>query len=150
MRIDEIASAEDQIALFKLITDKVWQALGDQQRAEAEARAAQPLKAKLKLNSPKKPKPPAARPVPKQTIKTAPSAKPKLQPAQAQPFAQQSPNTQAPSTKQKQNVNLEKEPESAGLTNLIVKNLKLLVAKRGIAKIVLSVYANQILVRNIA
>ena len=48
MRINEIASAEDQIALFKLITDKVWQALGDQQRAEAETKAAQPLKAKLK------------------------------------------------------------------------------------------------------
>ena len=44
MRIDEIASAEDQIALFKLITDKVWQALGDQQRAEAETKAAQPLR----------------------------------------------------------------------------------------------------------
>jgi hypothetical protein len=48
MRINEIASAEDQIALFKLITDKVWQALGDQQRAEAETKAAQPLKSKLK------------------------------------------------------------------------------------------------------
>ena len=48
MRIKEIASAEDQIALFKLITDKVWQALGDQQRADAETKAAQPLKAKLK------------------------------------------------------------------------------------------------------
>ena len=48
MRINEIASAEDQIALFKLITDKVWQALGDQQRADAETKAAQPLKAKLK------------------------------------------------------------------------------------------------------
>ncbi len=48
MRINEIASAEDQIALFKLITDKVWQALGDQQRADAEAKVAQPLKAKLK------------------------------------------------------------------------------------------------------
>ncbi len=47
MRVDEIASAEDQIALFKLITDKVWQSLGDQQRAEAEDKAAQPLKAKL-------------------------------------------------------------------------------------------------------
>ena len=48
MRINEIANAEDQIALFKLITDKVWQALGDQQRADAETKAAQPLKAKLK------------------------------------------------------------------------------------------------------
>jgi hypothetical protein len=34
MRISEIASAEEQIALFKLITDKVWQALGDQKSAE--------------------------------------------------------------------------------------------------------------------
>ena len=51
MRINEIASAEDQIALFKLITDKVWQALGDQQRADAETKAAQPLKAKLKLSA---------------------------------------------------------------------------------------------------
>ena len=48
MRINEIASAEDQIALFKLITDKVWQALGDQQHAEANLKAAQPLKSKLK------------------------------------------------------------------------------------------------------
>lgn len=48
MRINEIASAEEQIALFKLITDKVWQALGDQQHAEANRKAAQPLKAKLK------------------------------------------------------------------------------------------------------
>ena len=124
MRIDEIASAEDQIALFKLITDKVWQSLGDQQRADAEARAAQPLKAKLKAATTKKPKPPAARPVPKQTIKVAPSAKPKLQPAQAQPFAQQSPNTQAPSIKQKQNVNLEKEPESAGFDELDSQKFK--------------------------
>ena len=48
MRIYEIASADDQIALFKLITDKVWQALGDQQHAEANRKAAQPLKSKLK------------------------------------------------------------------------------------------------------
>ena len=47
MRINEIASAEDQIALFKLITDKVWQSLEDQQNAEANRKAAQPLKSKL-------------------------------------------------------------------------------------------------------
>jgi len=54
MRIDEVAGAEDQIALFKLITDKVWQSLGDQQRAEAEVKAAQPLKAKLRVKAPPK------------------------------------------------------------------------------------------------
>ena len=47
MRIDEIASAEDQIALFKLITDKVWQSLAELERADAEAKAQQPLKSKL-------------------------------------------------------------------------------------------------------
>ena len=67
MRIDEIASAEDQIALFKLITDKVWQALGDQQRAEAEAKATQPLRTKLK----------AKKPVRTQVAKRASMAKPK-------------------------------------------------------------------------
>jgi hypothetical protein len=113
MRIDEIASAEDQIALFKLITDKVWQALGDQQRAEAETKAAQPLKAKLKPISPKKSKPPAARPVPKPTIKAVPSAKPQPQPARAQPFIQQSQNINSPSTKQKQNSNRDKDPQPA-------------------------------------
>ena len=94
MRINEIASAEDQIALFKLITDKVWQALGDQQRAEDEATAAQPLKAKLKLNSPKKSKPPAARPTPKHTVKVANLTIPKAQPASTQPFVKQSQNIQ--------------------------------------------------------
>jgi hypothetical protein len=113
MRIDEIASAEDQIALFKLITDKVWQALGDQQRAEAEAKAAQPLKAKLKPTSPKKPKSPAARPAPKPTIRAATPATPKPQPAHTQPFVQQSPNIQSPSAKQKQNSNRNKDSQSA-------------------------------------
>jgi hypothetical protein len=87
MRINEIASAEDQIALFKLITDKVWQALGDQQRADAETKAAQPLKAKLKPTAKvARPRPvakPAVKPI---TLKTT-LAKP------AQPKAQSSANT---------------------------------------------------------
>ena len=112
MRIDEIASAEDQIALFKLITDKVWQTLGDQQRAEAETKAAQPLKAKLKPISPKKSKPPAARPVPKPMVKSAPSAKPQPQPARSQPFVQQSPNINSPSAKQKQTSNRDKDSQA--------------------------------------
>ena len=65
MRIHEIASAEDQIALFKLITDKVWQALGDQQHAEANRKATQPLKSKLKPT----PKVTRPRPVAKPAVK---------------------------------------------------------------------------------
>jgi hypothetical protein len=113
MRIYEIASAEDQIALFKLITDKVWQSLGDQQRAEAEAKAAQPLKAKLKPINPKKSKPPDARTMPKPTVKVALSAKSQPQPAHTQSFTQQSPNIQSPSAKQKQNSNRDKDSYSA-------------------------------------
>ncbi len=113
MRIDEIASAEDQIALFKLITDKVWQSLAELERADAEAKAVQPLNARLKLTSPKKPKPPAARPVSKPTVKVTPSAKPKVQPARTQAFSQLSQNFQAQTTKQKQNSNRDKDSQSA-------------------------------------
>ena len=124
MRINEIASAEDQIALFKLITDKVWQALGDQQRAEDETTAAQPLKAKLKLNSPKKSKPPAARPTPKHTVKVANPTIPKAQPASTQPFVKQSQNIQSPSAKQKQNSNRDKESEPTGFDEFDIQQLK--------------------------
>lgn len=124
MRIDEIASAEDQIALFKLITDKVWQALGDQQRAETETKAAQLLKAKLKPINPKKPKPPAARTMPKPTVKVALSAKVQPQPARTPPFAQQSPNIQSPRAKQKQNSNRDKGSYSADFDELDSRQLK--------------------------
>ena len=86
MRINEIASAEDQIALFKLITDKVWQALGDQQHAEANRKAAQPLKSKLKPTAKvARPRPMAKPAVKPMSFKTT-LAKP------AQPKAQSSAN----------------------------------------------------------
>jgi hypothetical protein len=126
MRINEIASAEDQIALFKLITDKVWQALGDQQRADADAqtRAAQPLKTKLKLTSPKKLKPPAARPVPKPTIRVATLAPHKPQPARIKPVVQQSQNVQSQSTKQKQNSDHDKDSKPADFDEFDIQQLK--------------------------
>ncbi len=113
MRICEIANAEDQIALFKLITDKVWQSLSDQQRAEADAKAAQPLKAKLKAATTKKPKPPAARPLPNLAARAANPTVLKAQPARQPQALKQPQNIQSPSTKQKQNSNRDKEPEPA-------------------------------------
>ncbi len=89
MRINEIASAEDQIALFKLITDKVWQALGDQQHAEANRKAAQPLKSKLKPTAKVARPRPVAKPAVKPMTFKNPLAKP------AQPKAQSSANTKA-------------------------------------------------------
>jgi hypothetical protein len=113
MRIYEIASADDQIALFKLITDKVWQSLGDQQRAEAEVKATQPLKAKLKAATPKKTKPPAARPLPKLATRASNPTTPKAQPVRQPQALKQPQNIQAPSAKQKQNSNRDKESQSA-------------------------------------
>jgi hypothetical protein len=96
MRIDEIASAEDQIALFKLITDKVWQALGDQQRVDAEAKAQQPSKAKLTAKT-------NARVSTAKRITPAKPKKPQPQKAlavqQQQPPQAQTPKQQAQSSK---------------------------------------------------
>ncbi|NCU99536.1 MAG: hypothetical protein EBV62_12250, partial [Betaproteobacteria bacterium] len=47
MRLIEFASAEEQITLFKLITDKVWQSLADQQRQQAEQAAQQRRQSKM-------------------------------------------------------------------------------------------------------
>jgi len=41
VRLYEIASAEEQITLFKLITDKVWQSLADQKKQQDEQQAHQ-------------------------------------------------------------------------------------------------------------
>ena len=39
MRIDEIASAEEQLALWKLVSDNVWSAIATQAEQERRARA---------------------------------------------------------------------------------------------------------------
>lgn len=48
MRLMEIASAEEQMALWKLINDNVWAAINQQARDEAERKAAEQRAAKLK------------------------------------------------------------------------------------------------------
>ena len=98
MRLLEIASAEEQIALFKLVTDKVWQALADQkqqQAAQQKLAAAKRSSRKRRRASPKpfKPvpfvKPPTPTPTQPNTQATAePAAK-----SQTQPTA---PNTNMP------------------------------------------------------
>ena len=47
MRLDEFANAEDQMALWKLINDNVWQAIETQR--QQQAREAQTKAAKAKL-----------------------------------------------------------------------------------------------------
>ena len=46
MRINEIASAEEQIELWKLISNSVWQSLQQQQRVEQQRKAVADLKPK--------------------------------------------------------------------------------------------------------
>jgi hypothetical protein len=66
MRVNEIASAEDQLALWKLINQSVWAAV-EQQRIEQQRQAAQQQAQKAQKAAPKKfgkrvvaaPKPPA-------------------------------------------------------------------------------------------
>ena len=48
MRIDEIASAEEQLALWKLISDNTWQAISQQAEAERQQRAEKAAQRKLK------------------------------------------------------------------------------------------------------
>ena len=48
MRIIEIASAEEQMALWKLVNDNVWQAIDAQRQQQAKAAQAKAAQAKLK------------------------------------------------------------------------------------------------------
>ena len=95
MRINEIASAEDQMALWRLVSDSVWQAIETQRQQQAQAERAKAAKAKLKPRSSRKgkgrlavpmpsPKPP---PLKKSLPPENPSTKPNPPPA-ANPQAQ--------------------------------------------------------------
>ena len=55
MRLVEFASAEEQIALWKLISDSVWQSLSAQQRQEAEQKQAEKLRKPKKTATRKRP-----------------------------------------------------------------------------------------------
>ena len=106
MRLDEFANAEDQMALWKLINDNVWQAIETQRQQQAREAQAKAAKAKLKPRKGRKgaspkisipsvgPKPPP----PKKPVASAnpQQAKPQnLQPsAQGQQMAQRQPLAQ--------------------------------------------------------
>ena len=64
MRINEIASAEDQMALWRLVSDSVWQAIETQRQQQAEAEQAKAAKAKLKPRGSRKGKSRSAAPMP--------------------------------------------------------------------------------------
>ena len=104
MRIFEIASAEDQLALWKLISDNVWTAISQQARTEAQQKAAAAAKSRINPKKAKKPKKPVRVPVvpkPKPPNKSAvrssalptrqpplPTSQPVLPPVRSSSFSQ--------------------------------------------------------------
>ena len=112
MRLLEIASAEEQIALWKLVNDNVWAAINQQSREEAERKATAQRTAKLKggkgkvkgvatsVRIPPSPPPKKAVPPPPQQQKTAVGAQQlpatKAHPQQLAPQPTQPIGTQKP------------------------------------------------------
>ena len=90
MRINEIASAEEQIALWKLIATNVWTALDTQQRQQAQQNAVKKSRAKTTGHTSAYKKP-AKIPVPRAPV---PLPQNKLQ-QQVQQNAQRPPNASA-------------------------------------------------------
>ena len=89
MRMYEIASAEEQITLFKLITDKVWQSLADQKKQQDEQAAQQRRQAAMTGSGRAKrgsAKPKPIKPLkPIKPVPVAPPPKPQpIQPTQQQ------------------------------------------------------------------
>jgi len=64
MRINEIASAEEQLGLLRIIIDNTWQAVKQQADAEARQKATQPKPIKVKSMPKARPAPMAAPPKP--------------------------------------------------------------------------------------
>ena len=91
MRIDEFASAEEQMALWRLVNDNVWQAIETQRQQQAQAAQAKAAKAKLKPRKGRKggrgkisiPMPPSP-PSPKAPQAKKPEASPNPQQAKPQ------------------------------------------------------------------
>ena len=84
MRFTEIADPEDQLALWRLISDNVWSAVAAQARELARQKAQavatpkikkiKPKKAPPKPAQPPKPQPPAAKPPPTESRPLSKSA----------------------------------------------------------------------------
>ena len=73
MRLVEFADAEEQLALWKLVSDNVWKAIADQAQQQAAEREEKARQAKLKPKAPKA----AALPEPIPALPPPPLPKPK-------------------------------------------------------------------------
>ena len=82
MRLDEFTSAEDQLALWRLVSDSVWTAISIQAKQEAKAKAAKQRKGRAKQSVPKPVAP--VQPVPMTKAQSVPAPQP--QTTQKQPI----------------------------------------------------------------
>jgi hypothetical protein len=100
LRLVEIASAEEQIALFKLITDKVWQSLADQKR-QADEQTAQQRRAQAMTGGGRAKRAPTPKPIkPLKPIKPQPLTPPPKPKPIANPQSNNLPNAAPYSTSQ--------------------------------------------------
>ena len=129
MRINEIASAEEQIALWKLIATNVWTALDTQQRQQAQQNAIKKSRAKTTGHTSAYKKP-AKIPAPRAPV---PLPQNKLQ-QQVQQNAQRPPNASAVAMS-----NQPKSPNTVRDTALAQRNLQTEPAQQD-AKTALSVH----------
>ncbi len=86
MRINEIASAEEQLGLWKLVSDNVWQAISTQAEQEARAKAEKAAAAKSKRSKRgggRKSVPKSAGPVAMPSLKISAPPPPKTSDAKA-------------------------------------------------------------------
>ncbi len=113
MRLVEFADAEEQLALWKLVSDNVWKAVAQQAEQQAAERAEKARQAKLKPKAPKAapppepipalPPPPLPEPKPLYPNKTA--KKPSAQPATAMtPIRSIAPIARQNGEEQRQNI----------------------------------------------
>ena len=103
MRIFEIASAEEQLALWKLISDNVWTTISQQARTEAQQKAAaaaksrlKPKKAKKLKTPPRAPAPPKLKPQPQNKSAVPTRSQNATQPARGQIRSAPMPSRQPP------------------------------------------------------
>lgn len=95
MRFDEIANAEEQLALWKLVSDGIWSAISQQAKQQAQAKAAKASQPKPKKSATPKPAPYAP---PPPSLRKAPAqptqVKKKVPPPATNPQAYQLPQRQ--------------------------------------------------------
>jgi len=145
MRINEIASAEEQLALWKLISDNIWTAIRQQAEAERRQRAEKAAQAKLKPKIGGKrggrkslPPPPHITPPPPPKKQPPPQAKTEVGKQATQQIGggmkQQQPNATNPHAAQAQQPHATQQPLTPQQMRLQRQNVGVLAKNSAVKK----------------